>query len=738
MQCFAVTAFTSFYFIAILIQIQANQVKVVSSEAEPTMSTEDPEYNTLVKLAHDTATASKQKRTRKRSDSGRGSMSQENDPLVYRSKSVRSRIFEEMGRMDGTKSQIIIEEVEKRGFKKSSISLHEQTVLSVRIERSTSNIHALTNQHSTANIPLTYQNQNANQSSKMKKFNTAACLIVLLLVGAGMGLGIGFGVFKTPGTQGSTPSNETISHKVLRSQEGALLLPMFKEKEDSADKLKRNSTGCSPTCLGPQVRISKGNLSCENDTIILNCDKGFHSDRYQFPCDRAPELEDLKCSPDKCQVPEDPKHGHVVCRVPVSYEVNATCQVDCQHGAGHESIRCQENLTWTDPPTCPPPSCSPLQNETGLIVCTSTGDQRSGDQCTKRCSERHLSRLMTCEEGEWDYMPSEIKCRQTCELNHVSDGYLDCGKNQEMFHRLGVPHSAKCTLFCNAGFQLSGSSTLTCNDHGKWTSGKCEETVPLLAGGEIAGEITDSLEVLAGGIYTKTYSKCLPPLPEKLRWGSMGLVEDSLVVCGGQDDDHLSRDCFQLKPASKIWTKHTDLLGSPRFKSAYSVSKDKTKLHIISGFSEYAVDGLNSLQSVGLDDWGEERVIKIESTTTTYTTFQASVVTLESGDLLVTGGFGQEQSAFLLDTSDITNWVRMCNMQHPRMGHSSARIVLDSKEMVIVAGGWDRRSEAQASSEIYSLAEDRWQDIPSLPQARVDFTLKVIHIDRRTKTFSFR
>ena len=173
MQCFAVTAFTSFSFIAILIQIQANQVKVVSSEAEPTMSTEDPEYITLDLSRNDfdigrtetlpkwtapsTTTSSKQKRMRKRSDSGRGSMSPENDPLVYRSTSVageketrRSRIFEETGRMDGTKSQIIIEEVEKRGFKKSSVSLHEQTVLSVRIERSTSNIHALTNQHSTA------------------------------------------------------------------------------------------------------------------------------------------------------------------------------------------------------------------------------------------------------------------------------------------------------------------------------------------------------------------------------------------------------------------------------------------------------------------------------------------------------------------------------------------------------------------------------------------------------------
>ena len=85
---------------------------------------------------------------------------------------------------------------------------------------------------------------------------------------------------------------------------------------------------------------------------------------------------------------------------------------------------------------------------------------------------------------------------------------------------------------------------------------------------------------------------------------------------------------------------------------------------------------------------------------------------------------------FLVDTFEITNWVQKCDMQHPRMGHSSARIVLDAKEMVIVAGGWDRRSEAQVSAEIYSLAEDLWEDIPSLPQARVDFTLNVRNILR--------
>ena len=104
-------------------------------------------------------------------------------------------------------------------------------------------------------------------------------------------------------------------------------------------------------------------------------------------------------------------------------------------------------------------------------------------------------------------------------------------------------------------------------------------------------------------------------------------------------------------------------------------------------------------------------------------------MTLESGHLLVTGGFRQEQNVFLADTLEITNWVRKSDMQHPRMGHSSARIVLNTKEMVIAAGGWDRTGQAQDSAEIYSLVEDRWKDIPYLPQARVDFTLRVGNIN---------
>ena len=215
------------------------------------MSREEPEYITLDLSRSDcdigrtetlpnwtapsTTTTTKQKRTRKRSDydSGRGSMSSENDPLVYRSKSVtgeketrRSRIFEETGRMDGTKSQIIIEE---RGFKKSSVSLVETALLSVKIERSSCNIHALTNRHSTAIVPTSYHDQKfqRKQTQSSKKWKLTAGLVSLLLFGAGC-IGIGFLVSHTTG---STENNEIIA-KGLPEQKEESILPTTVNVQD--------------------------------------------------------------------------------------------------------------------------------------------------------------------------------------------------------------------------------------------------------------------------------------------------------------------------------------------------------------------------------------------------------------------------------------------------------------------------------------------------------------------------
>lgn len=53
-------------------------------------------------------------------------------------------------------------------------------------------------------------------------------------------------------------------------------------------------------------------------------------------------------------------------------------------------------------------------------------------------------------------------------------------------------------------------------------------------GGERAGYMTDIVEV--SPFDSSSLSCALPPLPEKLKWGSAGFVSESLVVCGGENE----------------------------------------------------------------------------------------------------------------------------------------------------------------------------------------------------------
>ena len=113
---------------------------------------------------------------------------------------------------------------------------------------------------------------------------------------------------------------------------------------------------------------------------------------------------------------------------------------------------------------------------------------------------------------------------------------------------------------CNAGFHLAGSGSLVCNREGRWSSGQCEGSVLVLARGEMASGLVEYVEVHAESrMYSEQYSNCLPNLPKKLRWGNMGLVEDSLMVCGGQNElqETGSTDCWIINPETRKWQRHS-------------------------------------------------------------------------------------------------------------------------------------------------------------------------------------
>ena len=74
----------------------------------------------------------------------------------------------------------------------------------------------------------------------------------------------------------------------------------------------------------------------------------------------------------------------------------------------------------------------------------------------------------------------------------------------------------------------------------------------VLIGGEEGGKTTNKVEVSP---FSPGPSCTLPPLPEKLKWGSAGFVSRNLLVCGGETDlGNPSRGCWVLESNNSKWT----------------------------------------------------------------------------------------------------------------------------------------------------------------------------------------
>ena len=107
---------------------------------------------------------------------------------------------------------------------------------------------------------------------------------------------------------------------------------------------------------------------------------------------------------------------------------------------------------------------------------------------------------------------------------------------------------------------------------------------------------------------------------------------------------------------------------------------------------------------------------------------QSSAVTLIGGDVILTGGTNRGREVFR-----ITNLggigghqsIRLSDMVISRYGHASATIQLQS-ECVIVAGGYNKQGQVQASVELFSFVSGVWTPLDDLPKPRVYFSLQVV------------
>jgi len=253
--------------------------------------------------------------------------------------------------------------------------------------------------------------------------------------------------------------------------------------------------------------------------------------------------------------------------------------------------------------------------------------------------------------------------------------------------------------------------------------------VLILAGGEEEGKLVNKVEVFP----SSHYSSCLPNLPIPLKWGSMGMLGETLLLCGGQNAaEQPTQDCWTLdnrRNETAEWRPHINLTR-PRSQSASAVSGDRSILHILSGYGTRNTGrSIYSMQSIDLK--GTKKEHKLVETggnvNWRYNSRLASAVTLANGDVLVTGGKVAGRDVFLLTGQDLQTWTHRQSMIQARLGHSSIQIMLGSEEHVMVAGGWDAQHVPQSSVELYSMGDDSWQSLPHLSSPRVDFTLQILN-----------
>ena len=313
---------------------------------------------------------------------------------------------------------------------------------------------------------------------------------------------------------------------------------------------------CFPNCLGLNVSLHNAKFECRKDKFRLRCQPKFipvddHFDSW-MSCDTLlTSNPSLTCTAKGCAPPASPAHGRTVCSGGTT--IGSFCKVECEHGTpdGQErGVSCEESLTWSALPSCLPPPCSPLNNSTGSVACTQTGQH-----CMTTCQGGRLTQLSSCHhEGRWDTRP----CSQACRIPPITHGHLYCSGPDlsVLFSSHGAPVGTSCHLVCNSGFQATGQRALTCGGEGEWSRelGSCKETMLVLLGGRQAGEVVSLVETFPPGVYS------LPPLPKAVKMGSAGFVNNSLLVCGGETalQNH-NRACWKLHKTSGEWTHLTQL-----------------------------------------------------------------------------------------------------------------------------------------------------------------------------------
>ncbi|XP_026693188.2 sushi, von Willebrand factor type A, EGF and pentraxin domain-containing protein 1-like isoform X4 [Ciona intestinalis] len=236
------------------------------------------------------------------------------------------------------------------------------------------------------------------------------------------------------------------------------------------------TTSCSVVSCSPMTAPENGHLRCSNQhsynsSCRFSCNEGYKLiGSAERSCLVHSSWSGIQgsCILVTCPVLPSPNHGRKSCSEENRYL--SECQYICDVGFdrhGSENRVCQEDGTWSGSPV----GCGIITCDTLLVPLHGRKRCADGDNFESTCRfsceigyELTGSQSRTCMElGEWSgiaIMCSLITCNELPKPEH---GSVRCTKHDG--------YDSRCTLSCQEGYVLSGSSIRTCSVDGTW-SGK--------------------------------------------------------------------------------------------------------------------------------------------------------------------------------------------------------------------------------------------------------------------------
>ncbi|XP_065189195.1 sushi, von Willebrand factor type A, EGF and pentraxin domain-containing protein 1-like isoform X2 [Sycon ciliatum] len=285
----------------------------------------------------------------------------------------------------------------------------------------------------------------------------------------------------------------------------------------------------SPPTIDNGVVMSASSASyAYGDSVFVQCSMG-HSGNGNITCLADGGWSMLNCSASVCGSVSKPTNGGVFT---TGTTYGATASFSCDVGynlKGSSSINCPENGTWSATPSCDRVTCAVLMNPMYGTVRAAANDYLA--KANYSCNTGYVlsgDSVPTCLlTGEWSSQPPTCQPRPCpgppntnngvvmsdpsasyaygdsvyvqCNTGHsgsdnitcTADGTWstltcsasDCGAIQApangMFFTNGTTYGSMASFTCNIGYNLTGSSSITCYESGVWSASfpSCDRVV---------------------------------------------------------------------------------------------------------------------------------------------------------------------------------------------------------------------------------------------------------------------